>query len=74
MMGCFRCYIFIFRISPNLANYTYGLLPLEQHPEIEKHKNKNKINRSNKENSLALICNVIQSIIALSCIQNITTT
>jgi hypothetical protein len=57
-----------------LANYTYGLLPLEQHPEIEKHKNKNKINRSNKENSLALICNVIQSIIALSCIQNITTT
>jgi hypothetical protein len=30
-----RFYIFIFWLLPNLAKYTYGLLPLEQHYKIE---------------------------------------
>ncbi len=36
-----RFYTFIFWISPNLAKYTYGLSPLEQHHKIED-ENKNK--------------------------------
>ncbi len=35
LKGCLRFHTIIFWISPNLAKYTYGLLPLEQHHEIE---------------------------------------
>jgi hypothetical protein len=38
MKECLRFYSFIFRISPKLAKYIYGLLPLEQHHKIEKKK------------------------------------
>jgi hypothetical protein len=34
MQGWLRFYTFIFWISPNLAKYTYGLLPLAQHCKI----------------------------------------
>jgi hypothetical protein len=36
MKGCLRLSTFIFAIRPNLANYTYGQLPFEQHHKIEK--------------------------------------
>jgi hypothetical protein len=36
MKGCLRFYKFMFLILPNLIKYTSGLLPLEQHDQIEK--------------------------------------
>ncbi len=40
MKGCLRLSTFIFAIWPNLAKYTYGQLPFEQHHKIEKKKEK----------------------------------
>jgi hypothetical protein len=36
MKRSLRFSTFLFLISPNLAKYTYGWLPLEQHLKIEK--------------------------------------
>jgi hypothetical protein len=36
MKGCSRISTFIFAIWPNLAKYTYGQLPFEQHHKIGK--------------------------------------
>jgi hypothetical protein len=49
MKGCLRLCTFIFAIWPNLAKYTYGQLPFEQHHKIEK----------KKEN--ALLCYAVSS-------------
>ncbi len=38
LKGCLRFHTIIFWISPNLAKYTYALLPLEQHHKIERKK------------------------------------
>ncbi len=38
LKGCLRFHTNIFWISPNLATYTYALLPLEQHHEIQRKK------------------------------------
>jgi hypothetical protein len=35
MKGCLRSSTFIFWISPNIAKYTYGQLPFEQHHRIK---------------------------------------
>jgi hypothetical protein len=37
---CFKFFIFMFWIVPNLAKHNYGLWPLEHHHKIEKTKNK----------------------------------
>jgi len=38
MKGCLRFYTFIFLILLNLAKFTYGLSPIEQHHEVGKKK------------------------------------
>jgi hypothetical protein len=40
MKFCLRLYTFIFAIWPNLAKYTSGQLPFEEHHKIEKKKRK----------------------------------
>ncbi len=40
MKRCLRFLSLIFLISPNLAKYAYGWLPLEQNHKVEKKKKK----------------------------------
>jgi hypothetical protein len=42
MKGCLRFSTFVFSIFSNLAKYTYELLPLKQHQEIDEKKREKK--------------------------------